>query len=316
MSRKKAPSESKSKKHKTKSKDSKESGYSGRSIWKGYVSFGLVNIPVVLVSAEKPREELHFKLLDKHNLAPIKYQRVNQETGEEVAWNDIVKGYEYETGTFAVLTEEDFESVAIENLKTIDIEDFIDLKDLDSIYFDKPYYLLPDKRGDKGYVLLRETLKQSKKVGIARVMIRTHQYLAAVIADGDALVVHTLRYPEEVKMPSELDFPAGSANDYQITKKEIEIAQQLVDTMSVKWNPKRYVNTYRDELLELVEKKVKSGKKGTLKHIKGHEVKQTNVVDFMDLLKKSVKDKKQAPSESKAKKSSKKGTPKGKKRAS
>lgn len=263
-----------------------------RSIWKGYISFGLVNIPVVLYSAEKPSQEVHFKLLAKSNLAGIRYLRVNEKTGKEVPWDDIVKGYEYEPGSYAVLTNEDFQEVAHENLKTIEIEDFVDSSEVGTMYFEKPYYLLPNKRGDKGYVLLRETLKKTNKIGIARVMIRTHQYLAAVIAEGDAIIVNTLRYPQEVKKTTEVDVPHEPVSHYKISKKEFDIAEQLVETMTVEWDPKRYNNEYRKELMKIIDEKVASGGKKAIKHVEEHEVKQTNVVDFMDLLKQSVKQKK------------------------
>lgn len=207
---------------KTSNKKSEESSqeHGSRPIWKGYITFGLVNIPVVLYSADKPQETIHFKLLDKETLSNIKYMRINAETGKEVPWNNIVKGYEYEPGTYAVLTDEDLESVAIKNLKAVEIEDFVDQDDLASVYFEKPYYVLPTKGGDKGYVLLRETLKHTKKIGIARVMIHTHQYLAAIIPYGSALIINTLRYPEEVKKPSEMHAP-DALKDYKISKKEL-----------------------------------------------------------------------------------------------
>jgi DNA end-binding protein Ku len=289
--RKRVVKEKKSKKTKSKSTVAPHRGEK-RSLWRGYISFGLVNIPVLLYSAEKPQQEVRFKLLDKKNQAGIRYSRINEETGKEVPWHDIVKGYEYEPGNYAILTSEDLNEIAKENLKSIDIEDFIDFDQLETIYFEKPYYLLPDKRGDKGYVLLRETLKKTKKVGIARVMVRSHQYLAAVIPQGNALVVNTLRYPEEVKTPSEIDAPDEPVNQYKITKKEFDIAAQLVETMSVEWDPSRYSNGYREDLLKLIDEKIASGGKKAIKHVETSHVKQTNVVDFMELLKKSVKEKK------------------------
>ena len=204
------------------------------AIWKGYITFGLVNIPVVLYSAEKPQQEVHFKLLDKSNLAPIKYSRINEKTGKEVAWNNIVKGYEYEPGTYAILTDEDFNEIARENLKAIEIEDFVDIDELGTMYFERPYYLVPARGGDKGYVLLREILKSTNKVGIARVMIRTHQYLAAVMPYETAIVINTLRYPQEIKDPSEMKLPEEPISHYKVSKKEFTIAKQLVETMTIK----------------------------------------------------------------------------------
>lgn len=266
-----------------------------RSIWRGFITFGLVNIPVILYSAEKPGEQIRFKLLDKHNLSNIRYVRINVETGEEVPWQDIVKGYEYESGNYAVLTDKDFQEVTSKNVKTIEIEDFVNLSELDPLYFEKPYYLLPDKHSDKGYVLLREILKETKKVGIARFMVHTHQYLGAIIAYESAIFINTLRYSEEVKTEAEIDAPHESINKYKISKKEFEIAKQLVNTMTVKWDPEKYHNEYHDNLMKLIEEKKSLGNNATPKHSKDKVVKQTNVIDFMALLQKSVKEKKKSP---------------------
>lgn len=273
-----------------------------RSFWRGYISFGLVNIPVSLHSAEKPQQEVHFKLLDKDNLAGIRYARISEKTGEEIAWHDIVKGYEYEPDNYAVLTDKDFESIAREKLKSIEIEDFIDISELSPLYFEKPYYLLPDKGADKGYVLLREVLKETKKVGIARIVIRTHQYLAAVIPYGSAIVVNTIRFPAELKKPEEMDLPQDSIAHYKISKKEFSIAEQLVEAMTLKWDPKRYINQYRSDLLKLIKAKVTSGEKKSTTQLEEPQIKKTNVIDFMELLKKSIKDKQ-------LKKTNKKDTP-------
>lgn len=287
MPRKKKATTTQKNARKTKSPPQTE----GRSIWKGYITFGLVNIPIVIYSAEKPMQEVHFKLLDKHSLSGIRYLRINEETGKEVPWEDIVKGYEYEAGEYAVLTEQDLASVAVENPKTIEIENFIKLDDLGTMYFEKPYYILPSKQGEKGYVLLREVLKATHKIGIAQLMIRTHLYLAAIIPHENALIINTLRYPQEIKKPSEINVPDESLANYKISKKEFEIATQLVNTMTVKWDPKHYVNDYRDSLMKLIEEKIAKGGKTVIKEAKEPVVKKTNVIDFMDLLKKSVKQK-------------------------
>ena len=273
------------------------------AIWKGYITFGLVNIPVVLYSAEKPQQEVHFKLLDKSNLAPIKYSRINEKTGKEVAWNNIVKGYEYEPGTYAILTDEDFNEIARENLKAIEIEDFVDIDELGTMYFERPYYLVPARGGDKGYVLLREILKSTNKVGIARVMIRTHQYLAAVMPYETAIVINTLRYPQEIKDPSEMKLPEEPISHYKVSKKEFTIAKQLVETMTIKWNKKQYMNEYREDLLKLIKQKIAKKGKKALKHIEKHGIKQTNVIDFAALLKKSLKEKNNKPTKPKKKSS-------------
>ncbi|MBS0290098.1 MAG: Ku protein [Proteobacteria bacterium] len=272
---------------------SKQETRDAHAIWKGYITFGLVNIPIVLISAEKQQEEVHFKLLDKHKLSPIKYVRVNAQNGKEVAWEDIVKGFEYEPGTFVILEEADFQEIASENLKLIEIEDFVDKEEVASVYFEKPYYLLPDKRGEKGYILLRETLKNTNKIGIARVMIRSHQYLASIIPYGEAIMINTLRYPAELKDPTEVKIPQETISHYKISKKEFDIAAQLVETMSVKWDPKRYKNEYRVALLNLIKEKIASKGKRVTKHIEEPKISQPNIIDFMDLLKQSVQQKRE-----------------------
>ncbi len=169
-----------------------------RAIWKGNISFGLVNVPIELYSAEK-KSELHFKLLDKRSNSAVHYQRVSEKTGEEVPWDQIVKGYEYEGGDVVVLTEEDFKKAAVEATQTIEISDFVDLDDIEYRYFEKPYYVVPGKKAGKGYVLLREVLKRTGKVGISKVVIRSRQYLSALIPEENALVLVILRYYQELR---------------------------------------------------------------------------------------------------------------------
>lgn len=298
-----------------KNQKNKKSPNELRSIWKGYITFGLVNIPVTLYSAEQSHQEVRFKLLDKKDLSGIRYTRVNENTGKEVLWDDIVKGYEYEPDAYVIITEEDFDTISQENIKSIEIEDFVDISELGTMYFKKPYYLAPSARGAKGYVLLRETLKATNKAGIARVMIRSHQYLATVMAEGSAIVINTIRYPQEIKEQAEIDLPEGTASSYKISKKEIDIAKQLVETMTTKWDPKNYTNEYRKDLLKLIEEKIASQGNKTIKHIeKNNNVKKTNVIDFMTLLKKSVTEKKgKSPSsKKKASKSTRTKKKKGK----
>lgn len=274
-----------------------------KPIWKGNISFGLVNIPVVLHSAEKSND-LHFKLIDSRNNSRIHYQRINEETGKEVPWNAIAHGYEIDKGNYVLLSKEDFNKVASENLKSIEIEEFIPSKELDCFYFVKPYYVFPDGKGSfKGYALLREILKQSHKIGIARVMIRTRQHIAAIIPYGEAIVINILRYPHEIKKPTQEELPTLDLKAYKISKKETDIALQLVEAMSVHWDPKRYHDEYHDALLKWIEEKAARGQKGPAKKSKKEkETKQTSkVVDFMELLKKSVKEKEQKIKERKHK---------------
>src|SRR5688572_16743355 len=167
-----------------------------RPVWKGHISFGLVNVPIVLYSAER-RADLSFQLIDSKNAARIRYERVNEETGEEVPWDKIVKGFEYEQGSYVLLSDEEIETASVEMTRTIEIEQFVDLEQIDVRYFDRPYVLVPDKNGQKGYVLLREAIAESGRAGIATVVIRSRQYLAALLASGDALLLELLRFAQE-----------------------------------------------------------------------------------------------------------------------
>lgn len=258
-----------------------------RPIWKGSISFGLVNVPVVLYSAEQ-RSDLHFKLIDSRNSARVRYERVNEETGEEVPWNKIVKGFEYDGGSYVLFDNDELEKASAEATRTIDIEQFADLEDIDSVYFDKPYYLVPGKGGEKGYVLLREAMQKSGKVGIARVVIRTRQYMAALIPEGDALVVNLMRFHQELRSRDEFKFPEGSSSDYKVTKKEVDMAVQLVEGLSGEWNPEEYHDEYRDAVMKMIEKKIKSGRTEIVEEVDEEEAEEPQTINFLDVLKKSI----------------------------
>jgi DNA end-binding protein Ku len=259
-----------------------------RPIWKGHISFGLVNVPVVLYSAERRPGDISFKLIDSRNAARIRYERVNEETGEEVPWDKIIKGYEYEDGNYVLLSDEEIENASPELTRTIEIEQFIDLEDIDVRYFDKPYVLVPDKKGEKGYVLLREAIRDAGKAGIARVVIRARQYLAALMVQGDALVLELLRYHQEVADLKEFDLPAHNLRDTGVTKKEIDLATRLIDGMTVKWNASKYHDEYRDALMKLVQRKIKSGQTEAIDVEPEEEAPVPSTINFMDVLKKSV----------------------------
>jgi len=260
-----------------------------RSLWKGAISFGLVNVPVELHSAKKRAAELDMTMLDKRDLAPVGYQRVNKATGKEVAWGDVVKGYEYKDDKYVVLSDEDFRRANPEASRTVDILAFVELADIKPQYFETPYYLKPEKRGEKAYALLRETLQKAGKAGVASVVIRTKQYLAALVAQDDLLVLNTLRYAEELKAPSELEIPKA-----KVTPKELDMALRLVEDMADDWQPAKFKDTYREDLLKRIKEKIKAGQTEELtepdpdaeKPAKG-----ADVIDLMALLKKSVEKK-------------------------
>jgi DNA end-binding protein Ku len=257
-----------------------------RSIWKGSITFGLVNIPVGLYTAEE-REELSLHLLDKRNMARVRYKRVNEETGKEVPWEDTVRGYEFADGRYVVLSDEDLKRASPEKTQTIDILDFVDLDEISPVYFDKPYFLAPDKKGAKSYALLRETLKRTRKVGIATVVIRTKQYLAAVIPQDDVLLLEILRYPHELRKAEDLDLPSGKAG---VTDRELDMAERLVEGMVDTWEPSRFKDTYFRDLKKMIDQRVEAGQLEKAPPPADEEKKpaRSNVVDLMALLKQSV----------------------------
>lgn len=278
-----------------------------RAIWKGHVSFGLVNIPITLYSAEQ-RNDIHFHLLDSRDSQRVRYQRVNEETGEEVPWDQIVKGYEYDDQGYVLLSDDEMKEVRAEMTRQIEIEDFVDQEEIDPVYFDKPYYLEPGRGGNKAYGLLRTTMQKSQKIGIARVVIRAREHLAALMVRGDYLVLELLRFPQELRDPKFLEVPDESI---KLNKREQELAMQLVENMSSRWEPEKYHDEYRESLMEYIEEKVKRGEMSTgsdqAGSASGDEDDRGTVVDLMDYLKRSVEQAdKPAAKKTSAKKASKK----------
>ena len=254
-----------------------------RAIWKGSISFGLVNIPIALYPATR-KEDLKFRLLRKKDLSPVNCKRVAAKDGREVPWDDIVKGYEYEKGKFVVLSERDFQRVDLEATQTVDIKDFVNLDEIDPMFFYKPYYLEPQKGGDKAYTLLREALADGKKVGIAKVVIKTRQYLAGVKALKDALVLELMHFAEELADAEKLNVPKKTS----VGKREKEMAEALVKSMTSKWDPEKYKDDYREALMEVIEEKVESG--GEEIEEKPKEKKTpTKVIDLVAVLQESLK---------------------------
>jgi DNA end-binding protein Ku len=253
-----------------------------RAIWKGNISFGLVNIPIALYPATR-REELKFRLLRSGDLSPVNYKRVAEKDGKEVPWNQIVKGYEYEKGKFVVLGEKDFQRVDLEATQTVDIQDFVDLDEIDPMYFYKPYYLEPQKGGDKAYVLLRDVLAATGKVGIAKVIIKTRQYLAGVKALKHALVLELMHFAEELADSEKLSVP----KKMEPGKREIDMAEALVQSMTSEWDPKKYKDDYRDALLDVIEEKVEAGGKEIEEKPKEKKP-STKVIDLVEVLKQSL----------------------------
>jgi DNA end-binding protein Ku len=260
-----------------------------RALWKGAISFGLVHIPVELYSAIQ-QHDLDLTMLDRRDFAPIGFKRYNKNTGKEVSWDNIVKGLEYEDNEYVVLTEEDLRQANVEATQTIDIQAFVDATQVPLTFYEQPYYLAPSRGGAKVYALLRETLRKSGKIAIATVVIRTRQHLCALLCSEDQIVLDTLRYPNELRSTEELKLPPTSLKSAGISDKELQMALSLVEGMSEEWNPKQYHDTYRDDVMALVRKKVKAGQTKTITAPEAEErpASSSNVVDLVALLQNSL----------------------------
>lgn len=253
-----------------------------RSLWSGSLSFGLINIPVRLYSASEERV-LNFDMLHNKDLSPIRFARICKEDEKEVPYKDIVKGYEYQKGEYVVVTEEDFKKAAPEKSNTIEIVDFVSEDEIDTIYFEKPYYLEPDKNASKPYALLREALKKSHKVGVVKYVFRNKEHIGVIKPHDSVIVLNQLRYASEVRSEESLKLP----KEGEINKKEIDMALKLIDQLTGKFKAESYKDTYTNELMKVIEQKIKGvpGKKGKIKKA---EAKPSKVHDIMSLLKASL----------------------------
>lgn len=256
-----------------------------RVIWRGSIGFGLVQIPVGLYTAEK-RSALSFTLLDDRDMSPIGYRKVNKNTGEEVPPEHVVKGHEVGDGEMIVVAEEDFEAANVEANQTVDILDFVDVAAVDVMLFDKPYYLAPLERGKKPYALLREALRKGGKAGIAKVVIRSKQHLAALLVRGDVLVLELMRFAHEMRSPEELTVPGNDLKELGVKDRELKMAHKLVDELTVEWDHTRYADDYEAALLARIEEKAKKGAAKPAR--RPAAAGGAEVVDLMSLLEKSV----------------------------
>jgi DNA end-binding protein Ku len=258
-------------------------------MWNGAISFGLVHIPVELYPATT-EHSLDLHMLDRRDFAPIGFKRYNKNTGKEVSWDDIIKGYEYATDEYVVLSDEDLRRANPEATQTIDILAFVDAGQVPLIYYEQPYYLAPGKGGDKVYALLRETLRDVGKIGIANVVIRVKQHLAALVCVGDTIVMITLRYPDEIRPTDELKIPDENSKAAQVTPKELQMARALVEGMSERWKPQQYHDTYREDVMAMVKKKIaaKQTKTITMPEPEADKPAKSNVIDLVSLLQASL----------------------------
>jgi len=260
-----------------------------RALWKGAISFGLVHIPVELISASLDHE-LDLSMLDRRDFAPIGYKRYNKQTGKEVGWDDIIKGYEYKTDEYVVLSDEDLRQANVKATQTIAILTFVDAAEVPLTFYEHPYYVLPAKGGEKVYALLRETLRRADKVGIATVVMRTKQHLCALVCVGDAIVLNTLRYADEIRTTDDLDLPASTMKGAGISDKELKMALSLVEGMSEAWEPEQYHDSYREDVLALVKKKIKAKQTRTITAPAPEPAEEhgSNVIDLVALLQQSL----------------------------
>jgi len=253
-----------------------------RAIWSGAISFGLVSIPISLYPATR-REELNFRLLRAGDLSPVNYKRVAEADGKEVPWDKIVKGYEYEKGKFVVINDEDFRRIDIEATQTVDIVEFVKLEEVDPLLFSKPYYMEVKKGGDKAYSLLRQALTESKKIAIAKVVIKTRQHLAAIKPQQRGLMLEIMHFPEELLDASDFKQPAASTP----RKAEFAMAKQLIESMSVAWDPSAFKDEYHVMLEKVVEAKIKN--KGEKPAAAQKKPKKNNIIDLASVLQESIK---------------------------
>jgi DNA end-binding protein Ku len=260
-----------------------------RSMWKGAISFGLVHIPVEMYPAVRDNT-LDLTMLDRRDFSPVGFKRYNKSNQKEVPWDEIVKGYEYTSGEYVVLSDEDLRSANPEATQTIDILAFVPAEQVPELYYEQPYYLAPGKGGDKVYALLRETLRATGRIGIARVVIRVKQHLAALELVGDTIVLHTLRYADEIRSTDDLKIPEPESKTATISDKELKMAVALVDGMSEDWHPEEYHDTYRDDVMALIERKVASNETHSIT-APGPEKERaaaSNVIDLVSLLQESL----------------------------
>ena len=251
-----------------------------RALWKGSIAFGLVNIPVELHTAvrdSRPR----FRMLHADDKSPVRFERVCQREGKPVAWEELVKGFEYEKGRFVVLTKEDFKTAALEKSRTVDIRSFVKPDEIDDRFFESAYYLVPAKGGERAYALLREALKETALVGIATIVLRNAQHLAALEVVGDALVLTLMRYAEELVYVREYHFPAAK----DIRKPELQMARTLVENLADTWDPSQYTDEYRANLMKIIKAKLKGKEAHLVEHV---EPRNAEVVDLMERLRQSL----------------------------
>jgi DNA end-binding protein Ku len=259
-----------------------------RPLWKGSISFGLVNIPVTLHGAVSP-ETLRFRQIDRRSKTPVREKRVSESTGQEVPWDDVVKGFEYEDGRYVLLEDAELRQANVKATQTIDIVQFARREEIDPLYFETPYYVAPGKGGAKGYALLRAALRESDRVGIAKVVVRFRQHMAALMPEGRLLVLELLRYGHEIRDAADLEVPGDDLAEVGVSAREVAMAETLVASMEEPWDPMEYHDEYRDAVMQLIDEKVRSGGERIERQPEAELPEEgAEVIDIMALLKRSV----------------------------
>ena len=251
-----------------------------RALWKGSISFGLVNIPIELHTAVRNHRP-KFRMLHAKDKSPVKFERVCVQDGKPVAWEDLVKGYEYSKGHFVVMTKEDFQAAAVEKTRTVDIVDFVKAEEIDDRFFETPYYLVPAKGGERAYALLREAIRESGRIGIAKFILRDAQHLAGVEVIGDAIVLSVMRFADELVEVEQFEFPAA----HGVRKQELDMAKALVNSLAADWDPAKYTDQYRENLMRIIQGKMKGKEVHLAPDV---EPRQAEVVDLMERLRRSL----------------------------
>jgi len=266
-----------------------------RALWKGAITFGLVSIPVELHAAEE-RREFKFALIDKRDFSPVGYKRYSKRSGKEVPWDDVVKGYEYKKGEYVVLSDEDFRRANVKASQAIEIQAFVPAEELPVEYFETPYYLVPTRPGQKVYALLRETLRATGRIAVAQVVIRTVQHLAAVVPVGKALMLNTMRYPDQLRDAKDLALPAEGLKGVRVSAKEAELAKRLVADMAEHWKPDEFRDTYHEDLMRRIREKIKAGETKDITEPEAPEraPRSAKVIDLAALLQQSLKESERA----------------------
>lgn len=257
-------------------------------IWKGHISFGLVNIPVTLRSAENRASHLDFDLLDRRDMAPVGYRKVNKVTGKEVDRDDIVKGYEYKKGEYVVVEDEDFRRASVERTQRIDVVAFVEKGEIEPAFYERPYYLEPVEKNEKGYALFREALRRTRKVGVGKIVLHQREHVVALMSQDNLLVMNELRYRQELKDPADLHVPSENLRKLDISEKEIDLAEELVNQMADHWRPEIFHDQYQDELLSFIRRKAEHGETEAVEEAPKEREERTRSSDIMSLLKRSV----------------------------